>query len=343
MSWTRIDFLAILNTTIAKELFIDKEISTYVGNFSDDNKAALLHANGITQESDLSSSLPMLQLIAAFGRKDSVRMRELLHQQQVSSGVRLDYFLPLYSDKIGAGEDVFVAAVKIMLGGTALHTVQLKPGSMVHQVGSNKGALYAQEELSFLEHYVNNSFEIRRLLKSAPNKAIVKPTQAALQYILDNGLTYRDSNDNPAIVFIPGVIDLDNLSIPKMIEQLIALPCQISDIGFFATQGIVWSIILGDVESVNKFIELGAHLTIEDEMGNRNVLAWATATCQVVKSDPDYSKRMSMIIRSLLEACTDNLNVKNNVGQAPLDYLDDEMKFKIGIDFVQKSVGCRLF
>jgi len=331
MSWSRSEFLAILTTNIAKQLFKDNKIAEYVCNFTDDNKAALLHANGITQTSDIDVVLPMLQLVVAFANKDIDRIQYLLYEKKVPTGVRLDYFLPLYVKEIDAGEDIFVASVKVMLNGTRDQDVELSSGNMMHLVtghdaSSINNTPYTQAELSFLEHYVNNSFAIRSLFQSAPNQQIAAPNPAALEYILNNNTSYRDSNHNPVIVFIPGAINIRDYPVANMIEKLIKCKSVVSDIGFFATQGIVWSIILGDVESTKKFIELGADLTREDEMGNKHVIAWAATTYQAVCDQPDYQKRLLTIMHYLLKQCSLNLNCKNNVGRTPLDYLDNNVK-----------------
>lgn len=326
MSWSREKFLSILDSNIAKKIFADGEVSAYVTLFNEDNKAALLHANGIHANSNINEALLMLQLVSAFGRKDSGRLHELLYQNKVAAGVRLDYFLPLYMADNDAGEDIFVTSVKIMLNGEPDHNITLAEGSMVHQLGDHQGELYTQNELNDLSHYVNNSFEIRKLLQHAPNKTVVQPTKEALNYILNNGLTYRDSNNNPVIVFIPGAMNIEGYSIPAMIKRLHDNSSLISDIGFFATQGIVWSIILGDVAAVNQFIACNPDFTIQDEMGNVNVIAWAASTYCAVQNNKDYQDRLFTIMQNLLAASQENLNVKNNVGKAPLDYLNDEVK-----------------
>src|SRR5262249_15995617 len=155
---------------------------------------------------------------------------------------------------------------------------------------------YDANELRHLEQYVNNSFAIRQLLQSASNKELIQPTRKAIEYILLNSTSYRDSNDNPVIVFIPGAMSMTDLSIPDMIQSAVDHGANINDVGFFGVPGIVWSIVLGDCKSVEKFIALHAKLDIPDEMGNKNAIAWASAMHCVVKNNADYSSRLLSII-----------------------------------------------
>lgn len=324
MAWTREDFLGILNTEIARELFLDKEINQYTTDFSDENKAALLHANGIKENSDLTTAKSYLQLVSAFGRKDVARIKQLL-ANHVPAGVRLDYFLPLYVAEIDAGEDIFVASVKIMLKGSEKTNVKLKPGDLMHLTDQGKPVPYNKKELNDLENYVKDSFAIRDLLHCAPNKTIIQPTTAALDYILQNNLTYRDSNNNPVIVFIPGAINIDNYPVPQMINDLVIRGSDINATGFFGVTGIVWSIILGDMASVKQFLALGADLNKEDEMGNCHALAWACTTMMAVKETVFYCMRMMDLIEFLIDYNPD-IYSKNNLGNEPLDYLGEQLK-----------------
>src|SRR6476659_6542884 len=108
MSWSRDQFLAILNTDIGKELLADKEIASYVNSWPDDNKAALLHANNVTEDCNTREKLEekrlLLQLVAAFGKKDLHKIIYLTIKKNVSVGARLDYLLPLHDAQYEAGE-----------------------------------------------------------------------------------------------------------------------------------------------------------------------------------------------------------------------------------------------
>lgn len=280
MAWTRQDFLSILQTSIANELLADKEIHAYVCDWNEDNRAALLHANNVTAESDVKEKKSLLQLVAAFARKDLLRVTELVQVEKVSTGARLDYLLPLHDQTYGRGEDVFVTSTKIILGGQSDRSVKLASGHMTHKVGPKKGTSYTEYELRDLENYVNNSFAIQETLQNAPNKAIIQPNYKAVEYILQQAETYKDTNQNPVIVFIPGAISIAGFSIPDMIKTAIKHNADINDVGFFGVPGIVWSIILADEATVNTFLQLRARTDIEDEMGNKSVSKWAESTQQ---------------------------------------------------------------
>lgn len=327
--WSRAEFLSILDTEIAKKIFEDNEISGYVAGWKIENKAALLHANGITSTSDLDTAKGLLQLVSAFGRKDINRMHELINGN-VSAGARLDYFLPLYDAKNRAGEDIFVTSVKAMLNGDEQSNISLKEKCMIHKVGANQGEEYSEIELRHMEQYINNSFDIRHLLAKAPNQETIKPTTEAIQFILRHANSYRDSNENPVIVFIPGAINIPGLTISEMIKIAVENQANINDIGLFGVPGIVWSIILGDVDSVNTFMDMNSKLDIMDEMGNKNAIAWASATYHAVKDDPEYCSRLLLIIRKLqTKSSSDFYLFKNLSSQGPLDYLDNNVKERL--------------
>lgn len=326
MPWSTKDFLTILETPLAQELLSDTEITEYAAHWKDEHKAALLHANGITKQTPIKRAKPMLQLVAAFARKDLHRLDELLNNAQVSTGVRLDYLLPLYDERNGAGEDIFIASTKVMLRGNERDDVRLQAGNMMHSVGNLVGNPYTKEELQQLEAYVNNSFIIRKLLKNAPNKEIVHPTKKAIEYIIHNAANYRDTNNNPVMVFIPGALSIQNYPISQMIEDAVKCGANINDVGFFGVPGIVWAIILGNIESVHKFLAMGAKVDIVDEMGNQNVIAWACSTYAAMENDKAYSDRLMTIIKDLRTSST---NQPNHLKKKPFDYLDFQTKAKL--------------
>lgn len=299
MNWDRNDFIAVLKTEIAGKLLADAEVAAYVKGWSEDHKAALMHANNITANSDFSAVLPQLQLVAAFARKDEARIEYLLQHEKVSTGVRLDYLLPLYDEKYHAGEDIFVASVKALLNGDVNSDIHINSGRMVHQVGASSGQDYTDDELRGIEGYVNNSHRIRQLLKAAPNKSVIQPNRSAVDYILRNAATYRDTNNNPVIVFIPGAISIEGRDVPALIDDALAHGANINDVGFFGVPGIVWSIILADVAAVKQFLQRGARVDIQDEMRNATVLPWVTSTSEAAIDDAAYIVRLSHIRRDI--------------------------------------------
>src|SRR3990167_9180561 len=104
--------------------------------------------------------------------------------------------------------------------------------------------------------------------------------------------TYRDSNENPVIVFIPGAISIEGCPVTKMVREAVRNGANIDDIGYFGVTGIVWSVILGDVSCVNQYLRLNARLDRIDELGNQHVLAWAAATLNAASSNTSYVRRM---------------------------------------------------
>lgn len=319
MSWSREEFLAILNTDIAKHILKNEEVDKYAGHWTDDNKAALLHANGVTEQSDAHLALSQLQLIAAFARKDVARVRQLAHDENVSVGVRLDYLLPLFDQEKQAGEDVFVAATKVMLLGNAEQNITLANGQMVHKVGSDINMPYSAPELAELEDYVNSAFDISKILSTAPNKATIQPNTQALDYILHHASTYRDSNQNPVIVFIPGAISIQGRDISGLIDEAILNGANVNDVGFFGVPGIVWSIILGDLTAVNTLLGHQSRVDIIDEMGNHNVAAWAAATFMAVEESNQRYRSNLLDIMQLLYKPNCEANFSNHT---PIEYLD---------------------
>lgn len=323
MSWTRRHFLNILNTPIAKRLFSDQEIALFTESWTSDNKAALLHANGITADSSQEEAKGLLQLVAAFSGKDLERIRELVFTQGVSTGARLDYLLPLHDEYHVAGEDVFVACVKIMVSGGEKNDVHLSLNTLRHVVGEQAGNPYNKVELARMEQYVNNAFAIRKTLMDAPNKSIIQPTLPAVNYMLTHPNTYRDSNENPVIVFIPGAISIEGCPVTKMVREAVRNGANIDDIGYFGVTGIVWSVILGDVSCVNQYLRLNARLDRIDELGNQHVLAWAAATLNAASSNTSYVRRMRCIIDVLLRKSTSNaMHERNHLAQSPSDYVN---------------------
>lgn len=301
MSWSRNDFIEITNSEIAKQLFAEEEIAAYVKGWSDDNKAALLHANNITAQSTLADAAPKLKLVAAFARKDLTSIEYFLNHEKVSAGVRLDYFLPLYDESYRAGEDIFVASTKALLNGDVQSDIHMSTGRMIHKVGTTAGQDYTDDELRGIEGYVNNSNLIRAALKAAPNKTVIQPNPLAVDYVIRNAATYRDTNNNPVIVFIPGAISIKDHDVPELIDRAIANGANINDVGFFGVPGIIWSIILADVHAVRKFLELNARLDIKDEMHNATVLPWVASTKAAALDDAGICDRLSLIKQDIIE------------------------------------------
>lgn len=299
---TREKFLAILDTYVAKNIFSQPEINKATASFTSEQKAALLHFNGITANSNADSAKDMMHLFAAFHNKNAEDVATYLNRG-VSTGVRLDYGLPLYSENNRSGEDIYVCAVKVMLGGSVSKDLDI----------ADKGT----------QGYVQNSFEIRNLLKNAPNKEPIQPTPGAIEYILQNSTTYRDSNNNPVIVFIPGVIDVKNTPVTSLIEQALLNGANVNDIGFFDVPGVVWSIIQGDTEAVNLFLNCGAdvHLAKADSFGNKSVIPWATATLNAAVDDPVYVARMLTILNQVCAIDKARHNDNNFNNNKPLHYL----------------------
>lgn len=290
MTWTTEEFKAVLDTDIAIALFKDEEIAAYVRPFSPIVRAALLHANHIDSNSSYEDAKAMLQLVAAFGRKDWDRINALV--DVVKLWPRLDYMLPLHEDVFDGGEDVFVASVKAMCGGSKSKNVHLEAGDMVHKVGDHVGQPYTEDELRGTEDYINNSFAIRRVFASMPKKDVVQPRWEAVEYMIEHARDYRDSNDNPVIVFLPGAIDIDGHPVPEMLADAVKYGAAVNDIGFFGVSGLVWSAIIGDGESYKKLIELNAVTSSDDEFKNQNIGAWIRSTDAARKQDPAYRARL---------------------------------------------------
>lgn len=301
VAMTREKFLAILDTYIANDIFSQPEIKRATASFTAEQKAALLHFNGITADSNIESSKNMMHLFAAFHHKNAEDVAMFL-SRGVSTGVRLDYGLPLYSENNRSGEDIYVCAVKVMLGGSASKDLDI-----------------ADKDT---QGYVQNSFEIRNLLKNASNKEPIQPTPGAIEFILENSATYRDSNNNPVIVFIPGVIDVEDTPVTSLIEQALLKGANVNDIGFFDVPGIVWSIIQGDTEAVSLFLNRGADVCLDkaDSFGNKSVIPWATATLNAAVDDPVYVTRMLEILNQVC-AVYKARHSNNNFNKAPLHYL----------------------
>ncbi len=298
------EFLSIMDAPIAKQIFAEPDIAKAVTSFSAEQKAALLHFNGISASSDVEASKNLLHLFAAFHAKDEQQLALYL-DKGVSTGVRLDYGLPLYSKANGSGEDIYVCSVKVMLGGHASQDLDI----------DDKG----------LQGYVQNSFRIRDLLRNAPNKQPIQPTPGALEYVLSNASAYRDSNNNPVIVFIPGVIDVEGAPVSRLIEQALLNGANVNDVGFFDVPGIVWSAIQADTNAVNLFLSRGAKVNFDkpDSFGNHSVTTWAATTLKAAGDDIAYSARMLSILEVLC-AADESLNVPNSLGKQPLDYLPAE-------------------
>ena len=72
MSWSKQQFLSILDSNIAKRIFADPYISELVNRpgWTEETRAMLLHANGIKETDDFESSFKMIKLVAAFSKKD---------------------------------------------------------------------------------------------------------------------------------------------------------------------------------------------------------------------------------------------------------------------------------
>jgi hypothetical protein len=285
-------FIKILQSDLGQALFKTSEkegdpgdtnpLNQFTKDWTPEQKACLLHMNGvgaISKDDDgfddvLKATRNQLLAVAAFSRKDYDELKRLLYVENVSTGVRLDYGLPLHSETYHAGEDVFVCALKLALGGPVDGELVLEEGSL--QVSAEEH--YSREALDAHQAYVKNAFEIRELLIKAPNKTIVKPNQAAIDFLLapENLNRYRDSNENPVIVFIPGLIDTEE-HVSSLIQKALSQGAKINDTGYLGVTGLVWSAILADLKSVQVFLRQGVDLGLVDHLGD-TALDWAKAT-----------------------------------------------------------------
>lgn len=309
MAWSRDEFLNILETDIAQKIFTDPYIASYTKNWSQDNKAALLYANNINKEMDPIKALACISLVAAFGKKDIERIENLIYKERVSVGVRLDYFLPLYDIHYEAGEDIFVVTLKHILDKT-LRTRNI--GKTMHFFAPKKGNFISAQEVGLLQAYVASSEKISTLLHHAPNKTMIMPNVKALEYILNNAASYQDSNGNPVIVFLPGIISVPGYEISTLIDGALLNGADINAKGWLGVTGIVWSIILGDVNAVNHFIAKHAELTNFDNLGNPDVNVWVDAVTQSVQGNPGYLDRLRKIKEAIGRTLSNRIVLKVN-------------------------------
>lgn len=321
---TREDFIHVLQFDNVQAVLSDtsvmdtqeRPVADYIystlGSWSDDNKAALLHFNGITENTPTDDIRDILMTVAAFHKKDAATLQDYL-AKGVSTGIRLDYGLPLYSEQYDCGEDIFVCAVKSLVAHNTDLAVPLPDDSV--------GVIAAVKE------YVDNSFEIRNLLQQAPNKAVITPNLEAIDYIIAHTDSYRDSNNNPVIVFIPGVIDVPDYPVTSFIEGALRSGGNINDTGFFGVPALVWSVIMGDCDAVRLLLDHGATInpSVADYFGNHSYMAWATATLRAAEDQPTYADRMVTIIRDLSahDQCYEAHN-SPEINYTPADYIPDQ-------------------
>lgn len=128
---------------------------------------------------------------------------------------------------------------------------------------------------------------------------MIQPNPLAVDYIIRNAASYRDTNNNPVIVFIPGAISITGKPVSDLIADAVNHGANVNDVGFFGVSGMIWSIILGDVYAVRKFIQLNARLDIEDEMRNLTVLPWVSSTQAAAIDDASFCTRLSYIRRDI--------------------------------------------
>ena len=291
---------------VVKEPYIAKALSYGKGKkWREENILTLLRFNGITPDSDMADARNKLMLISAFLTKDAKTLKEYV-DKGVSVAVRLDYGLPLYETAFKAGECLFVAALKVMLGG-----------------GANK-ALSLEDKR--LEAYAQNAFEIMDILRNAPNKEFVQPLKGSVTDILSQAKTYKDHLQNPVVAFCPSIIGFDRASPAELVEVAAKNGGDINSSGLFKHPAIVWSIIIGDEEAVKKELELGAKVTLDDDFGNKTSIVMATATLQAVMGDKEHEERMARIIKLLKEKNPSGLDHKNVFGYTPKDYLPRKYK-----------------
>jgi hypothetical protein len=67
---------------------------------------------------------------------------------------------------------------------------------------------------------------------------------------------------------------------------------------------------------------MGARVDIEDEMGNKNIAAWAATTYRSMENNSDYCKRLLTILKKLMKHHPFSQVKENNIGMSPLQYLD---------------------
>jgi hypothetical protein len=198
---------------------------------------------------------------------------------------------------------------------------------MKHEVGPEKGAFYTDAELRDLEGYVDNAFVVSDLLQNAPNQETIVPNRGLIEYLMKRAKDYRDSNQNPVIVFVPGIIDAE-YSVSELIDMALTHGANVNDVGFFGTPALVWSVILGDITSVQHLLLRGARTDVVDEMGNAHVLAWAYTTYGAV--------RRSEVRKGLMRAMIDLLK-----GTVPQEMWFRKNHVKMSLDDYARRVRFR--
>jgi hypothetical protein len=170
---------------------------------------------------------------------------------------------------------------------------------MLHVVGKDRGQDYTDNELREIEGYINNSIEIQKVLQQAPNKTPVQPNLKALLYMVGHADSYRDSNHNPVMVFLPGAISIAYVNLSSLINSVAKSDGNVRDIGFFGVGGLVWAIILADKDVVKTYLELGAPIDQIDEMRNKSVMNWIKSTAAAMADNADYCERLNEIAKMI--------------------------------------------
>ncbi len=242
------------------------------------------------------------ELIQAFSEKNTHKIRSLV-DQNAPVHTRLDYGLSIFY------EADFVAALKIILGGTQIHPA---PISSI-QIAFNCDFDQAQA----LQNYTNDAFSIRKIIQQATEHVAISVNHSFIKHLKDQALNYRDSLGNCSLMSALSLIDDPKVDVNALITDLLQLGIHIDFRGYFGCNACMWSVIMLDFDRVQLFLDHESDINAVDDAGN-TLLHWLFATASFRQDKEDHI-RIKKLYDFLLERRIDQ-EIKNNAGFLATDY-----------------------
>jgi hypothetical protein len=241
-------------------------------------------------------------MLAAFGTKDTEKLRELVAQGGPVH-VRLDCGLSIRL------EADFVAALKVILGGGKTTAIEVEAARTAFN--------YDAAAASALQAYTKDAFAIRDLLRNNSNAPTIPVRPVYIDHLLRTAVTYRDSLGNCALMAATSLIDDPRVDVRDLLTRLVAAGLDVDTRGYFGCNACSWSVIMLDAERVRHFLDLGSDVTATDDAGD-GLLHWLAATSSY-RDSPDELARSRTLFDYLIDRGADPAK-RNRLGLTCQDY-----------------------
>lgn len=242
------------------------------------------------------------ELIQAFAEKNTHKIQSLVNQN-APVHTRLDYGLSVFL------ETDFVAALKIILGGTQINPAPIPSIRAAFNCDFNQAQA--------LQNYTNDAFSIRKIIQQDTGQLMISVHHSFIQHLKNHAVSYRDSLGNCSLMSALSLIDDPGVDVNGLITHLLEMGIDVDFRGYFGCNACMWSVIMLDFDRVQLFLDHESDVNSIDDAGN-SLLHWLAATASF-RQDKEDHMRVEKLCNFLLERKI-NQGIKNNLGFLATDY-----------------------